>query len=1210
MRHDIEVQDYRDFGENLGKYSVGSMHIPVYKKDGSLSGYLDFPMPDFGMVVTTGISTLVAPSYIASVRHNTGYKTVSFGNGAQYATSYKLINRNNSTDSDIDFHLPRLSKVVTDAVPIEAVNKSEIRKGNTSRYSWYARVGGGRQSQVNDDQTGRIVLSDAYKWVSGGTINTAAVTFPSGTLRAPDYGPDSPLTSPLSIGSMAGDSGSPIIVYDEVDKRWKIAGVLHAGTNTDAYNSLTFWEYIPDGYIQGITTANTTPEVTDTVDDGVLIWGQDAITQNGSAWSWEGLSSAYNRQAPSVATDEELDATKDLHFNGTGGVIELSAPINLGAGKLQFSNNYTLKSAGGAEATWAGGGVDVDAGKEVLWQVNGLSEDALHKIGEGTLHVNAKGINPGSLNVGAGTVVLDQQADAAGHKQAFSSVTLVSGRPTVVLNDADQVATSNINFGYRGGMLDLNGNALNFKMINHTDSGATLVNHNGHEVANLAITGFTPEDVPFNRWDGNNNKGTPGSIYVYDNPYTKDTEYFQLNTSSYGYFPTNKSSTSTWTYLGTDPDAAVEYRLTQLDQQVFRGFLGETDESKNNGKMNVTIRTVRNTALTDLTGGMNIAGNLNVGSGTVLLSGRPIAHAGGKVIEDDWSTSLFRANQIRVDKEGVFQVGEYASVTADIIADESARLSLGYNDSKQADEKSWRCYSVIYRNNVTCSQPIRDTEALALLPASTVTGDIQLASNASLYLGKVRYQGTVASSGSSSMTLDPNAYWEMMGNSNVSSLRAESGALLSMVPMGRWSAKTLEIDSLDASGLTISMGIKPSMAENDRLLIKKSATGSSNLLDMALMVDAGQQVILKQDLVIVDAPVGTTHDYFTFASTFSGFSIYTPKYQVKDESDRVLWILEKNNENELDKEPTFNPDKWFTVQDNQPLIQSTRAMMASRQYIFSEALTQLYDRSNLLRIAPQNNGEWVTVEHSKGRFFDLSTNQQTLNVGWDEKSDMQIFGISASYTQGQVKGNGKENHHLATAGVYYSWQPREGWFVDTASHYMYLNQELTLDPMLGVNGATRDTHILAGSARTGYQFSLADDTLLISPYIGVSVGVLSGYSLKGNDVVVSLSSATPYYGTNGILVQKKGLWQGYKNITLTAGIEYQYSPEGNGSRITLSDHRANHQYAPWFDNRYNTHLGIEGSLNRNLSASVKVKNSFGRTFKTDYSGIIGINYRF
>lgn len=292
------MQDYRDFGENLGKYSVGSMHIPVYKKDGSLSGYLDFPMPDFGMVVTTGISTLVAPSYIASVRHNTGYKTVSFGNGAQYATSYKLINRNNSTDSDIDFHLPRLSKVVTDAVPIEAVNKSEIRKGNTSRYSWYARVGGGRQSQVNDDQTGRIVLSDAYKWVSGGTINTAAVTFPSGTLRAPDYGPDSPLTSPLSIGSMAGDSGSPIIVYDEVDKRWKIAGVLHAGTNTDAYNSLTFWEYIPDGYIQGITTANTTPEVTDTVDDGVLIWGQDAITQNGSAWSWEGLSSAYNRQAP------------------------------------------------------------------------------------------------------------------------------------------------------------------------------------------------------------------------------------------------------------------------------------------------------------------------------------------------------------------------------------------------------------------------------------------------------------------------------------------------------------------------------------------------------------------------------------------------------------------------------------------------------------------------------------------------------------------------------------------------------------------------------------------------------------------------------------------------------------------------------------------------------------------------------------------------
>ncbi|WP_370425764.1 S6 family peptidase (plasmid) [Pantoea vagans] len=157
MRHDVDVQEYRDFAENLGNYSVGLTNIPVYKMDGTLSGYLDFAMPDFGMVANYGYSTLVAPSYVASARHNTGYQSVGFGKGAQYGATYKLINRNETpSDSDVDFHLPRLNKVVIDAGPIETVEKSEIRKGDTSRYSWYTRIGGGTQSQVSEDQHSRL----------------------------------------------------------------------------------------------------------------------------------------------------------------------------------------------------------------------------------------------------------------------------------------------------------------------------------------------------------------------------------------------------------------------------------------------------------------------------------------------------------------------------------------------------------------------------------------------------------------------------------------------------------------------------------------------------------------------------------------------------------------------------------------------------------------------------------------------------------------------------------------------------------------------------------------------------------------------------------------------------------------------------------------------------------------------------------------------
>lgn len=1286
MLNDIDVQDYRDFAENLGSYNVGRINAPVYRKDGSQSDYLDFPMPDFGGVSSMGYATLISPSYIVSVKHNSGYKTVAFGNGAQYATTYNLINRNELSTQD--FHAPRLNKVVTEASPYNYVTKSDFIANYKSRYSWYTRVGTGTQEQINDDQTERVRLTGAYDWKTGGTISATNVQDISYNtyLRYYNLGPDDANTTPLSIGANAGDSGSPVFAWDDIEQQWKLVAV-HVGYDQDSglYKKRAIAGYIPGDFIASVQAANTSADVVDMAGNGTIFWDDSAITQYGSSWSWAGLGSAYASVAPSTATTAELDATKDLRFNGAGGLITLNAPINMGAGKLQFSNNYTVASAEGVNATWAGGGIEVDADKEVLWQVNGLASDAMHKIGAGTLHINATGKNPGSLNVGEGTVILDQQADASGNKQAFSSVTLVSGRPTVVLNDATQVSTDQIFFGYRGGRLDLNGNALSFRKINHTDSGATLVNHSD-TAATLNITGYTAADVPFNTFQGSNPKGTPGSIYVYNNPYTKDTEYFQLNTSSYWYFPTDKSSTSTWTYLGTDADKAINHRLTQLNIQVFRGFLGETLENALNGVMNVNILPRNATAITALTGGMNLNGNLDVASGTVVLSGQPVPHAGGVVVDDDWNTSLFKADQINVGTGAHFQVGEYAGVKANIVAAESATLSLGYNDSTQTGEKSWRCYSAIYSDDVSCSQPVRSADDLALLPASEVEGDVQLANNASLYLGKVNYQGAVTSTGSSLMTLDGNANWTMTGNSNVTSLLAQRGSTLSMVPSGSWSAKTLSVDSLDATGLNLMLGVKPSTLESDKLIVKNSVRGGDNLLDVSLLVSSEEQVALTQDLVMVDAPVGTSHSYFSFADSYSGFSVYTPNYQVKEDNDRVLWVLESNKsaepepapevtpepeptpapevtpepeptpevtpaENPVDdstadqaaaekakteadakakaeaeaeekakeeaakaedeaKKPAFNPDDWFSVYDNLPLIQRTRALLASRQYIFSETVSQLHNRTDSLRASPESSGSWATIEQRKGRFLGLNTNQQTLNVGWDTRSDTQTVGFSASYTQGEVKDGGSEKHRLATVGAYYSWQSDAGWFVDAASRYMYLNQELTLDPALHINGIKKDSQMLAGSLRTGYQFGLADDTLFISPYVGVSGGIMSGYTLKGEDAEVALSSATPYFTTTGIMAQKRGLGVWLPNVNLSASIEYQYSPGKNGSTTTLSDRQSNRQYSAWSDNRYRSSVGLQGVITPDLSLIAKVDTSFGGEFKTDYSGQVGFAWHF
>ncbi|CAM3790793.1 S6 family peptidase [Rahnella victoriana] len=484
MREDVAVQDYRDFAENLGKYLPGEENIEVFKKDGTSAGILNFPMPDFGAVNSLGFATLISPSYVASVAHNTGYTSVDFGNHAKYRTTYKLISRNIHPAYetwDKDFHVPRLNKVVTEAAPVPMVDTQQVRN-NPERYVYFARVGSGTQYQVDPVTRKPVYITGAYDWKSGGTMVNP--TFEPSRLRWVNYGPPDTRAQPFSSAIQAGDSGSPLYVYDNLEKEWKIYGVSPwGGTGKTGYEYTSYTLDMQLNFLKGVIAENTDPDVTDIAADGDIHWAAADITQGENSWQWHGV----NTELPSQATADELNASKDLRFAGDGGLIILDSAVNHGAAKLQFSNDYRVVSAEGADSTWVGGGIEVDAGKTVDWEVNGLDGDTLHKIGEGTLYVNAVGNNGGALNVGDGLVVLAQQANEAGEQKAFSKVTIVSGRPTVQIGGENQIAGSDIYFGYRGGNLDLNGYDMAFSSINHSDSGAAIINGNADQISTLTL---------------------------------------------------------------------------------------------------------------------------------------------------------------------------------------------------------------------------------------------------------------------------------------------------------------------------------------------------------------------------------------------------------------------------------------------------------------------------------------------------------------------------------------------------------------------------------------------------------------------------------------------------------------------------------------------------------------------------------------------------
>ena len=517
VRSDIAYQMYRDFAENKGLFIAGATNIPIHNKNGELIGTLDkAPMPDFSSVMTiqhSGVATLIDPQYLVSVKHNGGYKNVYFGgtgkNPDYHRAKYEIVNRNNN--SSRDFHVPRLNKLVTEVVP--AVMTDAFNSGayfDKNRFPVFYRLGSGTQYTKDPDGT-KHWIQGAYQYLTGGTVGSPSISdwsFVSATENV--Y---SSANGPLGSFGESGDSGSPLFAWDTLRNSWVLVGVL----DSKIPNGNRWVILMPEFIKSVIAKDNSDPDIHMSEENGILKWSFNADTgegtltheNSGSNWTMHGIK------------DNNSDAGKNLTFSGESGIIQLQNNIDQGAGALTFDSNYIVKSAN--NHSWKGAGITVNSGITVDWRISGVADDRLHKLGAGTLLVQGTGINPGGLNVGEGTVILKQQADASGNKQAFSSIDIVSGRPTVVLGDAEQVDANNIYFGYRGGRLDLNGNSVSLSRIKAADNGAMIVNHNADTAAKITLNGNginnTNSDQAYLGFFGEkDNSLTNGELNIHYNP--------------------------------------------------------------------------------------------------------------------------------------------------------------------------------------------------------------------------------------------------------------------------------------------------------------------------------------------------------------------------------------------------------------------------------------------------------------------------------------------------------------------------------------------------------------------------------------------------------------------------------------------------------------------------------------------------------------------
>lgn len=740
----IDYQYYRDFAENKGKFSVGAKNIKVYNKEGHLVGtsMTKAPMIDFSVVSRNGVATLVGDQYIVSVAHNGGYNSVDFGaegpNPDQHRFTYQIVKRNNyKPDKDNpyhgDYHMPRLHKFVTDAEPAKMTdNMNGNNYADLSKYPDRVRIGTGEQWWRTDEEQKQgsksSWLADAYLWrIAGNTYSQSGAgkgtVNLSGDITKPNnYGP-------LPTGVSFGDSGSPMFIYDAIKQKWLINGVLQTGNPFSGAGNgfqlirknwfydnvfvedlpITFLEPRSNGHYSFTSNNNGTGTVTQTNEKVSMPQFKVRTVQLFNEALKEKDKEPVYAAGGVNAYKPRLNNGKSIYFGDRGtGTLTIENNINQGAGGLYFEGNFTVSSEN--NATWQGAGVHVGEDSTVTWKVNGVENDRLSKIGKGTLHVKAKGENKGSISVGDGKVILEQQADDQNKKQAFSEIGLVSGRGTVQLNDDKQFDTDKFYFGFRGGRLDLNGHSLTFKRIQNTDEGAMIVNHNATTESTVTITGSNTI---------NNNTGD----------------------------------------------------LTNKRDIAFNGWFGDKDDTKNIGRLNVTYNPLNKDNHFLLSGGTNLKGDITQAGGTLVFSGRPTPHAynhlkkdlsklegipQGEIVWDyDWINRTFKAENFQIKGGSAVVSRNVSSIEGNWTVSNNANATFGVVPNQQ----NTICTRSDWTGLTTCKTvDLTDTKVIDSIPTTQINGSINLTDSATANVkGLVNLNGNVTLINHSQFTLSNNA---------------------------------------------------------------------------------------------------------------------------------------------------------------------------------------------------------------------------------------------------------------------------------------------------------------------------------------------------------------------------------------------------------------------------------------------------------------------
>ncbi|ENK6064176.1 autotransporter serine protease VvfC [Campylobacter coli] len=503
---DFHYQDYLDFASNKGKFKVGATNIQIISKQGKVVD-LNAPMIDFGAANfggrLKGEYTNIGQSFIVGAAHMSWYDkltdskltsikqgdTLYFGGVANRAVAASNDFRPRKA-YDIDFAVLKMQKLnlnISASISkeldfIERVRDDEEEslryedkyqktldfsqgKGklyNQDRYEYFVREGTGIQGVGDIDITKKPTkVADDDKYHIGGFVTLGDKNdIRSRFLLSFNNYNNQLKRNDFTSSSAPGDSGSALYVYDKLDKKWYLIGVISkSDCNTKfsaGYNcTLVHYALINQPLIDEFKDLKSIK-----LEDGSYVFENRTLKHNDQNIANIEFISAENsghivfddsNRADYEKRVKEMEKSKDLYF-AKEGTIEFRSDTDLGASVLNFAENSNWKISG--NHWFIGGGIYTDAGSKVVYNAKLKEDDFLHKMGQGELEIQSNNADSG-LRMGEGLVSL------TGQDKQFGEIYVNGG--ILKISHADNIDFNTLYLN--GGTLDLNGQKLSTDKI-------------------------------------------------------------------------------------------------------------------------------------------------------------------------------------------------------------------------------------------------------------------------------------------------------------------------------------------------------------------------------------------------------------------------------------------------------------------------------------------------------------------------------------------------------------------------------------------------------------------------------------------------------------------------------------------------------------------------------------------------------------------------